>query len=197
MKKTILFIVVFSFFALVIPGTPLFAEIGLGGRIDVGLDLFAIPMYDTPMDNEDEISIFPIIPLIDAGFYGRYTFGMLNLGIGVRAFSLIVVNVFTPSIYAELNLWRLTLNAQLSGGALYVFPIYLITGPYFIPEVSLWYTLNNSKRNQMRLGVGAISLIYPQTINEELLRDSYTNAIFYIAFKAVFPSTWMKWKREI
>jgi len=196
MKKTILFLVIFSFFALVIPGTPLFAEIGLGGRIDVGLDLFAIPMYDSPMDNKDETSIFPIIPLIDAGFYGRYTFGMLNCGIGFRAFSLIIANVFSPSIYAELNLWRLTLNAQITGGALYVFPFILIAGPYFIPEISLWYTLNNNKKFQMRLGVGAVSLMSPQAINEEVVRDVSSNAIFYIAFKAVFPSTWMRWKRE-
>jgi hypothetical protein len=194
MKKTILFVVIFSFFALVIPGTPLFVEIGLGGRIDAGLDLFIIHLSDTHMN--DEVSISPIIPLLDAGFYGQYTFGMLNLGVGFRAFSLIVVNVFSPSIYVELNLWRLTLNAQLTGGALYVFPLYLIAGPYFIPEVSLWYTLNSSKKNQMRLGVGAITLMSPQTVNEEVMRDISNNVIFYIAFKAVFPSTWMKWKRE-
>jgi hypothetical protein len=199
MKKTILFTLFLGFFAVVIPGTSLFADIGLGSRFDVGLDLFAIPIseyYTDDTDDNDEVAIFPIIPLIDAGLYGQFTFGMLNMGIGLRAFSLIVINVFSPSIYAELNLWRLTLNAQITGGALYVFPLYLIAGPYFIPELSVWYTLNNSKRNQMRLGVGALSLISTQAINEEVLRDVSNNAIFYIAFKAVFPSNWMKWKRE-
>ncbi|MDR2575299.1 MAG: hypothetical protein LBC52_02530 [Treponema sp.] len=194
MKKTILFTLFLGLFAVVIPGTSLFADIGLGSRFDVGLDLFAIPTSE--YTENDEVSIFPIIPLIDAGLYGQYTFGMLNMGIGLRAFSLIVLNVFSPSIYAELNLWRLTLNAQITGGALYVFPLYLIAGPYFIPELSVWYTLNKSKSSQMRLGVGALTLMSTQAINEEVIRDVSNNLIFYIAFKAVFPSNWMKWKRE-
>ena len=195
MKKVILFVVFIGFFALVMPGTPLFADIGLGGRIDLGLDLFVLPVTETSVD--DDISMFPIIPLLDMGFYGQSTFGGVSVGIGLRMFSLVYINVFTPSIYAEVNLWRFTLNAQLSGGALYLFPIYLITGPYFAPEISLWYTLNNNKKSQMRVGVGALTIMSPWNVNQEYIRDIANNAVFYLSFKIVFPSSWVTWKREI
>ena len=194
MKKTILFVVIFCLFALIIPGTPVFADIGIGGRIDAGLDLFVFP-GSTETNTDDDMSVMPVIPLIDAGFYGQFNIGMLNLGLGFRAFSIIVFNVFSPSIYAEFNLWRFSLNAQITGGALYVFPLYLFAGPYFFPELSIWYTLNSHK-NQMRLGVGAITLLSPWIVNLDYVRDFSNNVIFYAAFKIVFPSSWVKWKRE-
>jgi hypothetical protein len=197
MKKTILFAVIIIFLALIIPGTPVFADIGMGGRIDAGLDLFAFPASEPSID--DEMSVMPVIPLIDAGFYGQFNLGMVNFGLGFRAFSLIIFNVFSPSIYAELNLWRFSLNAQITGGALYIFPLYLVAGPYFFPELSLWYTLNNRK-NQLRIGVGTITLLSPWNVNQEYiedsynyLRDFYNNMVFYLSFKIVFPSSWVEW----
>jgi len=189
MKKTLLFIVIFCFFALVIPGTPLFADFGAGGRIDVGLDLFAFPDSEPPID--DDVSVMPVIPLIDAGFYGQFNLGIVNFGLGFRAFSIIIFNVFSPSIHAELNLWRLSINAQITGGLLYIFPIYLVAGPYFFPEVSLWYTLLN-KKVQMRIGLGAITLMSPWNVSQEYIEEFYNKAVFYLGLKMVFPSSWGK-----
>jgi len=192
-KRAILFAVIYCFFVLINPGTPLFADIGMGGRIDAGLDLFAFPTSETNI--EDKVAVYPVIPLIDAGFYGQFNLGILNMGIGLRAFSFIIINVFSPSIYAELNLWRFSLNAQITGGALYMFPLYLVAGPYFIPELSLWFTIFNSK-NQMRLGIGAITLLSPWVVKQEYFQDFYNNVVFYMAFKFVFPSNWITWKRD-
>jgi len=197
MKKTILFVVFFSFFALIIPGTSLFADIGFGGRIDGGIDLLVFPGSASSTD-DDQLSEMPIIPLLDLGFYGQFNFGMLSLGAGIRGASLIVVNLFWPSVYAELNLWRFTMNARIGGGALYLFPIVLYAGPYFIPELSLWYTIFTFKNtNKLQVGIGALTLLSPQNINQnlsqELFRDFYNNVVFYTSFKISFNSSWKTW----
>jgi len=197
MKRNILFIVFLILFALVIPGTSLFADFGVGGRFDAGLDLFVFPNSSTTED--DGMTVMPIIPLLDMGFYGQFNLGMLNLGAGIRGFSIIVINVFYPSVYAELNLWRFTLNAQIGGGALYLFPIVLAVGPYFVPELSMWYTLTPLNRNQgLRLGMGVLTLLSTQGLSKEQFNDYYiqnfnNNVIFYFAFKATFRSPWKTW----
>jgi hypothetical protein len=196
MKKAVLFIVVLSLFSLVIPGTSLFADIGLGGRIDAGLNMLAFPTSSIPI--EDEVSIMPVLPLIDLGSYGQLKLGALNLGMGIRGVSLIVINVFWPSVYAELNIWRFTLNAQVGGGAIYLFPIYMIAGPYFVPELSLWYTITTfNKTDNLRVGLGALTFLSPWTINQEFFQDISNNMVFYIGIKVVINQSWMTWKRDL
>jgi hypothetical protein len=199
MKKKMLFAAFFCFLALIIPETSLFADIGLGGRIDAGIDMFIFPSITTV---DEGFSIMPVIPLIDAGFYGQSTFGLLNLGAGIRGFSIIYINVFMPSLYAELNIWRFSLNAQVGGGALYLFPIWLMAGPYFVPELSMWFNITTlgSKTEQLRIGMGAITLLSPQIAKEEGIRDLSNisnNVIFYVALKAVMLSPWITWKRDL
>ena len=191
MKKAILFAVIYSFFTLVNSGTPLFADIDFGGRLDLGLDLFVLPA--SPTTENDGMAVMPLIPLIDAGFYGQFNFGIVNLGAGLRGASIVVINVFWPSLYAELNLWRFTLNAQIGGGVFYVFPVFLLAGPYFFPELSLWYTFYTlGNGNQLRLGIGAITLVSPQILNENIFLDVYNNFhnnfLFYFGFKTAFNS---------
>jgi len=198
MKKTILFVVFFSFFALLIPGTHLFADIGMGGRIDGGIDLLIFPGSATSTGDE-QLSEIPMIPLLSLGFYGQFNFGMLSLGAGIRGESLIVVNLFWPSVYAELNLWRFTLNARIGGGALYLFPIALYAGPYFIPELSLWFTIFDFKKtNKLQLGFGALTLLSPhnvtESINEDLdLREFNNNVVLNLSLKISFNSSWKTW----
>jgi hypothetical protein len=205
MKKVLVFILFFSLFALVIPGTSLFADINMGSRIDMGLNLYTFLPLATPAEND--LTVLPVIPLFDFGFYGQFSTGILNVGIGIRDFSLIYINLFLPSVYAELNLWRVTVNAQLGGGALYLFPIYLITGPYFVPELSLWFNLSSfgKAESKLRLGLGAISLLSPYNIEilKDELIDNFTlenftnNVIFYLGFKISFNNPWVTWKKEI
>ena len=203
MKKVIVFTVFFSLFVLVMPGTSLFADFSLGGRVDTGVDLFTYIPLATPVDND--ITVLPVLPLFDVGFYGQVNTGFLNTGVGIRGFSLFYVNVFLPTVYAEVNLWHLTLNAQVGGGALYLFPIYMITGPYFVPEVSAWFNLTNSQTSKMQIGVGAMTLLSPQNIDvlkDELIQnftlENFTNnVVFYVSFKFVSYTPWVTWKKEI
>ena len=189
MKKTVLFIVFFIILALIIPETSLFADTGGGGRFDLGLNLFAFPSSITTSE-VDGFRVIPLVPLIDAGAYGQLNLGLVNLGAGIRGFSIIVINVFWPSVYAEVNLWRFTLNAQIGGGILYVFPLFLAAGPYLVPELSLWYTINASiKGSQLRLGLGAISLLSPQAINDDVFSYFSNNLVFYLGVKATLHSS--------
>jgi len=193
MKKTILLLVFFSLLFLVIPGTSLFADFGIGSRIDYGLDLFAYPA--ALLEEEQDMAVIPVIPLLDMGFFGEFRLGPVNLGVGIRGLSLIVVNVFWPSIYAELNLWRFSLNARIGGGALYVFPVYLIAGPYFVPELSLWFNLVNIKnRVNLQLGTGAVTVLSPELIRDEVFRDFSNSVAYYLGFKASFDIPWVTWK---
>ena len=198
MKKTILFVVFFSLFALIIPGTPLFAEIGAGGRIDGGIDLLIFPGSASSAE-DDQLSEIPMFPLLNLGFYGQFNFGMLSLGAGIRGASLIVVNLFWPSVYAELNLWRFSLNARIGGGLLYLFPIVLYAGQYYIPELSLWFTLFDFKNtNKLQFGFGALTILTPrnnnQSISDDLdLHEFYNNVVFNLSLKLSFNSSWKSW----
>ena len=195
MKKTVIFALFFGFFALITPRTSLFADIGFGGRFDAGLNLLAFPMSSVPID--EDVSIMPVFPLIDLGGYSQFKFGALNLGVGLRGISVILVNVFWPSFYTELNLWRFTVNAQIGGGAIFLFPIYLLAGPYFVPEVSVWYTITEfNKGNYLKLGIGALSLFSSRTVKEEFISDFANNVVFYISVKAALDFPWITWKRE-
>jgi len=187
MKKTILFVLILGVFTLIIPGTALFAD-GFGGRLDVGLNLFTFPTPASPAD--DAFSLIPVLPLVDMGLYGQVNYGIIKLGVGIRGVSLILINVFWPSLYAELNIQRFTVNAQIGGGALFLFPIFLLAGPYFVPELSVWYTVSKSNsENQMRIGIGALSLLSPQIVNENFFRDFSNNVVIYLAFKAVYSTS--------
>jgi len=189
MKKTILF-VAFFIYTLVIPGVSLFADIGAGGQINAGVNMFVFPLL---AQEEEGIALMPVVPMIDMGFYGQFNLGIVNLGAGIRGFSIIIVNVFFPSVYAEVNLWRFTLNAQVGGGAIYLFPIYMIAGPYFVPELSLWFTIAEFMKNsQVRVGFGALTLLSPETINQEVFRDFSNNVIYYLGVKAAFNFPWTK-----
>ena len=197
MKKTILFILIFCFLALIIPGSPLFADTGFGGRFDAGLNFVALlPLMTETSRNSDSISLLPVIPLNDLGFYGKFNTGIFNTGIGLRGFSFLYINVFWPSLYAEVNLWRFSLDAQIGGGALYVFPIFFITGPYFVPELSLWFNfLTYNRADRLSVGFGSIALVSPDSSRNKSVYDSYVryftnNAVVYFAFKTTFDYRW-------
>jgi hypothetical protein len=197
MKKTIFFILVFCFLALIIPGSPLFADTGLGGRFDAGLNFVALlPLMTANSQTNDSISLLPVIPLNDLAFYVKFNTGIFNTGIGLRGLSFLYINVFWPSLYAELNLWRFSLDAQIGGGALYVFPIFFLTGPYFVPELSLWFNfITYNRADRLSVGFGSLAIVSPDTAKNKSDYDSYVryftnNAVVYLAIKATFDYRW-------
>ena len=186
MRKMLLVAAVFAVFVVVIPGPSLFADFGFRGRLDAGADL-VLPFVFIP-DSYEDSGILPVLPLFDLGFFGQLNLGIFHLGAGLRGTSFLVyLNLFWPSAYAELNLWRFTLNAQVGGGILYLFPIFFFSAPVLIPEASLWYAFDKNKR--FNIGAGVLSMLSPENINKKHFQnfDNYRNNIaVYAGFKFSF-----------
>ncbi|MEJ5189532.1 MAG: hypothetical protein WHT84_10015, partial [Breznakiellaceae bacterium] len=103
-----------------------------------------------------------------------------RLGVGVRVFTFIIMNVGWLNSYAELDFWNLTLLGQLGGG------VYgLILGPQsnfgtgrtLFPDISLWYRFGK----MFRLGVGAIGVLFPDA--DQLGFAYYLSARWVIPLK--------------
>ena len=120
-----------------------------------------------------------IIPLPEAGIYYKGDIGMLQLGIGARAFTFILETIAWPNAYAELNVGPLAVEAQFGGGAFALFGVTPATsgaGKVFIPDVSAWIKLG--KNGTFRLGVGAIGLYIPDWLGDSV------PFLFYLGGKA-------------
>jgi hypothetical protein len=196
MKKAILVTAFVCILGLAVPATS-HADVGFGGRIDLGLDLLGILQLfnEVAKASDGEVTMIPIIPLLDAGFYGQLYAGPFRLGLGLRGFSFLVyINLFWPTLQAEVDLGsRITLNAKIGGGLFYLFPLWAFSAPMFAPEASIWFRLNESPRNRLQLGLGALSLLSAsplyKSIDSEVIRIDFRNFnsfVFYFAFKVSF-----------
>ena len=201
MKKVMLSIIFCGILFFVIPGESLFADISIGGRIDAGGNLFAF-IFPEPITDDDGIDLPGLVlPLLDMGFSTQLVVGPFHFGAGLRGLSIIYINLFWPSLYAELEISRFTLSAGFGGGAalLYMFPIFPIffSGPFIVPELSLWLTFN--KANRLKVGVGAMAVFSSLSeiggITEEDFRNFRNNVLFFIGVKGVINYPWIAWKR--
>lgn len=130
---------------------------------------------DDSVDGGD-LSSGTFLPFIDVGFYGQLNLGKsLHLGMGFRVASVILATMTWPTVYAELDLWRFSLNARLGGGffaGLAGFYPFFLTGDALLPEVSLWFRFPNS-----RFGVGALTFLSVSSLNATFFEDFSTNTI--------------------
>jgi hypothetical protein len=110
---------------------------------------------------------WPFIPLPEAGIYYQGDLGMLKLGIGARAYSVLLETILWPNGYAELDLGKVAIEAQMGGGAflmLGMLPTKFETGKVFIPDVSAWFKIG--KKGNFRLGGGFIGLYVPDAFGD-------------------------------
>jgi hypothetical protein len=195
MKKVILVTAFCGILGLAIPGTSLHADVGFGGRIDLGFDLLGVPaLFNAVSEASDgEMAVLPIIPIMDAGFYGQFVAGPFRLGLGLRGFSVFFfINLFYPTLQAEIDIGSvLTVNAKIGGGLFYLFPVWGFTLPIWAPEAGFWLRLNpKDDRNRMQLGLGGLYLATSGNNGTGL--DWFTfdnfnnNLMIYFAFKASF-----------
>ncbi|MDR2419572.1 MAG: hypothetical protein LBD79_11055 [Treponema sp.] len=138
-------------------------ELGLSGIL-----IFSDTVEDTV--EVEGLSNGTFLPFIDAGFYGQLNLGpSLHFGMGFRVASIILATMTWPTVYAELDLWRFSLNARLGGGFFAglagFYPFFLI-GDALLPEVSLWFRFARS-----RLGVGALTLLSASSLNATFFED--------------------------
>jgi hypothetical protein len=194
MKKVLLITAFCGILGLAIPGTSLHADVGFGGRIDLGFDLIGIPaLFNAAAEASDgEMKVLPIIPLGDVGFYGQFVAGPFRLGLGIRGFSfLFFINLFYPALQAEVGMGSvLTVNAKIGGGFFYMFPLWGFSLPIWAPELGLWLRLNKDDRNRMQLGLGGIFLAASDNKGTGLDWFSFENfndnLMIYFAFKGSF-----------
>lgn len=171
--------------ALFLVSTPVFAQF----RADLGIDApFAQGLWADGnftwglIGNGDAI---PFIPVPDVGLYFQVPLGFVRLGGGVRALPLFFINFAWPNVFAEINLGRIYIEAQLGGGAVAFYvpgaTPWVFTGPLFFPDLSVWVAPFSGKR--LRFGVGAFGITTQP--GEGGLADLPVGMLFYAGAKFV------------
>jgi hypothetical protein len=156
-------------------------------RLDIGIDIpkgigAVLPSgVESSSDAADFLSK-AFIPFPEAALYYQFNLGIVKLGAGIRAYTVILASVAWPNAYAELYLGPLVVEAQVGGG---VFGYYAIntggveTGKVFFPDLSAWLALGHKKI--FRFGCGAMGIFLPDQSADTV------PYIFYLGMKAAIP----------
>jgi hypothetical protein len=169
MKKSLVVLMI-----LVLLAAPAFAQwrIDVGAIVPRGAGLSIGGSTETMIGGVDMES-WPFIPLPEAGLYYTGALGPLTLGIGARAFTLIVETFLWPNAFAELNFGPLALQAQFGGGFFAMFGIITAAefGQVFIPDLSAWFKIG--KKGNLRLGGGLVGLYMPEITDTDAIPFLY------------------------
>jgi hypothetical protein len=167
MKK---FVVVVVLAALCLVAVP--AQV----RLDIGVD---IPLRISAVTEGSELAegfdVPYTLPFPSAGLYYTFGAGPVDIGLGARMYSLILLSAIWPNVIAELELGPAVLEAQLGGGAFMFFGVIseVQTGSVFIPDLSAWFKLGKT----LRVGAGAMGLFI------EELSETAVPVVFYLGIK--------------
>ncbi|AEJ18815.1 hypothetical protein [Gracilinema caldarium] len=156
MKRSVVVVV------MLMLGIPLFSQVRFDMGIDVPLGLGALS--DNEVFTDSEVNDFfkeHILPFPELGLYYQFGDGSLRGGLGVRAFTFILVTVYWPNAFIEADLGNFTTAFQVGGGFFGIFGIVndSDTGNVFIPDISLWYRFGKA----FRLGGGVIGMMMPES----------------------------------
>ncbi|PKL24655.1 MAG: hypothetical protein CVV47_09475 [Spirochaetae bacterium HGW-Spirochaetae-3] len=140
-------------------------------RIDIGADVprgIGAAFNGSAEISQETVDFFNtyFIPFPEAAFYYQFDLDIVKLGIGARAYTFILETIIWPNAFAELNLGRVALEAQVGGGLFGLIGLYnsIEAGAYFFPDISIWYKLG--KKQSFRLGLGAMGLYMPDITTE-------------------------------
>lgn len=102
-----------------------------------------------------------IIPIPNLALFLQGDLGMVKIGAGIKAWSLIVYSFAYPAVQMEIALGNFSIDASLGG---YFFGYYGLGGVYglekldfLLPDISVW--LGIGKKNLFRIGGGAIGAV--------------------------------------
>lgn len=135
------------------------------GRLDLGIDIPKGMGKVLPSGVDASVSdslAKAFIPFPEVALHYQWDLGMLKLGAGVRAYTLILASMAWPNAFAELDLGPLAVEAQIGGGAFAYYAIAsggLESGRVFFPDLSAWYALG--QKRVLRLGAGAMGVFLP------------------------------------
>lgn len=104
--------------------------------------------------------------------------GPLNLGVGLRGFSLIIQSMLWPVVYAEYDFGPAAANLNFGGGAFLFLGLYndLTTGSWFFPDLSVHAKLGRA----FRAGVGVVGVLGSE------IPDGVTPYMIYLSAKFSF-----------
>jgi hypothetical protein len=178
MKRTALLLII-----LALAAAPLFSQL----RLDIGVDVpkgvgaaMAGNSIEIPQETIDFFNQY-FFPFPEAALHYQFDFGIVKLGVGVRAFTLILETALWPNAFAEVNLGPVAIEAQIGGG-LFAFvglANSIETGNLFFPDLSVWYKIG--KKQLFRLGGGVMGFYLP-----ELASNGMAFA-FYLGGKVALP----------
>jgi len=105
----------------------------------------------------------------------------VKLGVGVRAFTLILETALWPNAFAELHLGPVAFEAQVGGGLFALVGLYnnVKAGNLFFPDLSVWYKIG--KKQLFRLGGGVMGFYFPEIASEGIA------FAFYLGGKVALP----------
>ena len=155
------------------------------GRLDLGIDIPKGIGNALPSGVDASVSDFlakAFIPFPEAAIYYQWDLGLIKIGAGARAYTVILASVAWPNAFAELDLGPLAVEAQIGGG---IFAYYAVTaggiqtGKVFFPDLSAWYAFG--QKRIFRLGCGAMGILLP---NQD---TSGIPFVFYLGAKAAIP----------
>jgi len=148
---------------LVLVAVPTFAQwrLDVGAVVPRGAGLSIGGSTETTISGVDMAS-WPFIPFPEAALYYTGDFGPVSMGVGVRAFTLILETILWPNAFVEVNLGPVALEAQVGGGLFAMLGLVSATetGKVFLPDVSAWFKIG--KKGNFRLGGGLIGLYMPE-----------------------------------
>ncbi len=155
---------------LVLVAVPTFAQwrLDVGAIVPRGVGLSIGGSTETTIGGVDMAS-WPFIPFPEAGLYYTGEFGPISMGVGVRAFTLIVETILWPNAFVEASFGPLVLEAQVGGGLFAMLGLATAseTGRVFLPDISAWFKIG--KKGNFRLGGGLIGLYMPEITDTDAL----------------------------
>lgn len=145
-------------------------------RIDIGVDKpmgIGVANNAAASDDLDDASDFIReqwwLFLPTAGAYYQFDLAPIKLGVGIRAYTFLVLGAAWPNVYAELPLGPFFLDAQVGG---LLFGYYALNngridvGNVFVPDLSAWLGLGKTKG--LRLGAGVLAFYAPDTLGDSM-----------------------------
>jgi hypothetical protein len=158
---------------LLVLSLPAFAEF----RLDLGFDAplwIGVSSSSGESVNIQAAQFWPI-PAVSLDYFWRV--GPVDLGGGLRLYSVIVESMMWPNIVAEVNLDPVVIQAQLGGLAFLAFGATgtnLATGAVVIPDLSAWFAFGKEKN--LRVGGGIMGIYAPDALGK------YMPWIVYLGF---------------
>lgn len=154
-------------------------------RLDMGFDIpVRIGLSFNNFSDTESVNILEeyIFLLPEAMFAYQFNLGQVNLGVGLRLYTLILESIAWPMGYAELDFDRVAITASVGGGLYLLFGLYneAGTGEVIIPE--LFAGLKLGKARNFKVGAGAMAFLGPELSTDVVPYYFYLGAKWSVLF---------------